>query len=154
MLVKMFPIFFKYIWFRYWWIYKTIFYYCNLRKLIGGCWCKVAWNNGGVEVTLQKNLSIKVEEELEILAGSNMRGDTKLDGSVSPKSLTVLDVSYSSKFMYVKMAKKKKFLWGFLIELYNDSIKSFVKLFTCRGVNISKNDGRWLSTKNSNLPGL
>ena len=32
-----------------------------------------------LKVRLQKMLSIKVEEELEILVGSNMRGDRKLD---------------------------------------------------------------------------
>ena len=42
-------------------------------------------------------LSIKVEEELEVLVGSSMRGDTKLDRSVSTKPLSGLDVSYSSK---------------------------------------------------------
>ena len=45
-------------------------------------------------------LSIKVEEELEILGGSNMRGDRKLDESVvSTKLLTGADVSYCSKSM-------------------------------------------------------
>ena len=32
-----------------------------------------------LKVRLQKMLSIKVEEELEILVGSSMRGDRKLD---------------------------------------------------------------------------
>ena len=45
-------------------------------------------------------LSIKVEEELEILGGSNMRGDRKLDESVvSTKLLTGSDVSYCCKSM-------------------------------------------------------
>ena len=37
-----------------------------------------------------------MEEELEILVGSNMRGDRKLDESVSTKLLTGSDVSYCS----------------------------------------------------------
>ena len=49
-----------------------------------------------LKVTLQKMLSIKVEEESEILVGSNMRGDRKLDESVSTKLLTRSDVSYCS----------------------------------------------------------
>ena len=43
---------------------------------------------------LQKMLSIKVEEEFEILVVSNMRGDRKLHESVSTKLLTGSDVSY------------------------------------------------------------
>ena len=39
-----------------------------------------------LKVTLQKMLSIKVEEELEIVVGSNMRGDIKLDQSVSQQN--------------------------------------------------------------------
>ena len=50
-----------------------------------------------LKVTLQKMLSIKVEKELEILVGSNMREDRKLDESVSRKLLTGSDVSYCSK---------------------------------------------------------
>ena len=50
-------------------------------------------------VTLQKMLLIKVEEELEILFGSNKRGDRKLDESVSTKLLSGSDVSYCSKSM-------------------------------------------------------
>ena len=53
-----------------------------------------------LKVTLQKMLSIKLEEELEILIGSNMRGDKKLDESVSTKLLTSSDVSYCSKSMF------------------------------------------------------
>ena len=49
-----------------------------------------------LKVTLQKMLSIKVKEELEILVGSNMRGDRKLNESVSTKLLTGSDVSYCS----------------------------------------------------------
>ena len=52
-----------------------------------------------LKVTLQKILSIKIEEELEILVGSNMRGDRKLDESVSTKLLTGSDVSHCSKSM-------------------------------------------------------
>ena len=40
-----------------------------------------------------------MEEELEILVGSNMRGDRKLDESVSTKLLTGSDVSHCSKSM-------------------------------------------------------
>ena len=50
-----------------------------------------------LKVTLQKMLSIKIE--LEILVGSNMRGDRKLDESVSTKLLTGSDVSHCSKSM-------------------------------------------------------
>ena len=39
-----------------------------------------------LKVTLQKMLPIKVEEELEIVVGSNMRGDIKLDQSVSQQN--------------------------------------------------------------------
>ena len=50
-------------------------------------------------VTLQKMLLIKVEEELEILFGSNKRWDRKLDESVSAKLLSGSNVSYCSKSM-------------------------------------------------------
>ena len=36
-----------------------------------------------LKVTLQKMLSINMEEEFEILVGSNMRGDRKLDEKAS-----------------------------------------------------------------------
>ena len=54
-------------------------------------------------------LSIKVEEKLEILVCSNMRGDRKLDESVSTKLLTTSDVSYRSKSM-LKPPRRKIFL--------------------------------------------
>ena len=59
-----------------------------------------------LKVTLQKMLLIKVEGELEILVGSNMREVGKLDKSVSTKLLTVSDVSYCSKYM-LKSPRKK-----------------------------------------------
>ena len=46
-----------------------------------------------LKVTLQKMLSIKGEDEMEILVGSNMRGDRKLDESVPAKLLASADVS-------------------------------------------------------------
>ena len=63
-----------------------------------------------------KVLSIKVEEEFEILAGSSMRGNIKLDKRLSTKLSTGSDISYCSKTM-LKSNKKKNFLWVFLIEL-------------------------------------
>ena len=59
-----------------------------------------------LKVTLQKMLLIKVEGELEILVGSNMREVRKLDKSVSTKLLTGSDVSYCSKYM-LKSPRKK-----------------------------------------------
>ena len=38
-----------------------------------------------LKVELQKMLLIKVEEELEIFVGGNMKGDRELDDSVSTK---------------------------------------------------------------------
>ena len=61
-----------------------------------------------LKVTLQKMLSIKVEEELEILVGINMREDRKLDESVSTNLLTGSDVSYCSKSM-LKSPRRKIF---------------------------------------------
>ena len=52
-------------------------------------------------VTSQRMLSMKGEEELEILFGSNIRGNRKLDESVSTKLLTGSDV---------KITKKENFL--------------------------------------------
>ena len=85
-----------------------------------------------LKVTLQKMLLIKVEEELEILVGSNMREDRKLDESVSTKLLTVSDVSYCSKSMLKSLKRKMFFEFSLLSFPNNDSIISFVKLFTCR----------------------
>ena len=51
-------------------------------------------------------LLIKGEEELEILVGSNMRGDKKLDENVSTKLLT----GFILQQIYVKITKKKIFL--------------------------------------------
>ena len=59
-------------------------------------------------VTSQRMLSMKGEEELEILFGSSIRGNRKLDESVSTKLLTGSDV---------KITKKENFLWVFLIKL-------------------------------------
>ena len=89
--------------------------YCKLRKVIRGCWCKIDMFE--LKVTLQKMLSIKVEEELEIFVGSNTSRDRKLDESVSTKLLTGLDVSYCTK-IYAKITKKKNFLWVFFVELF------------------------------------
>ena len=83
-----------------------------------------------LKVTLQKMLLIKVEGELEILVGSNMREVGKLDKSVSTKLLTVSDVSYCSKYM-LKSPRKKNFKFLLLSISNNDSI-IFVKLFTYR----------------------
>ena len=52
-----------------------------------------------VKVTLQKMLTIKVEEDLEILVGSIMREDRKLDDSVSTNLLTGSNVSRFSRSM-------------------------------------------------------
>ena len=77
-------------------------------------------------------LSIKVEEELEIIVGSNMRGDKKLHESVSIKLFTGSDVSYCSKPMLKSPRTKTFFEFSLLSFSNNDSIISFVKLFTCR----------------------
>ena len=85
-----------------------------------------------LKVRLQKILSIKVGEELEILVGSNMTGDRKLDENVSTKLLAGSNVSYCSKSM-LKSPRRKIFFEFSLLNLpKNDSIISFVKLFTCR----------------------
>ena len=85
-----------------------------------------------LKLTLQKMLSIKVEEELEIFLGSKMRGDRKLDESVSTKLLTGSDVSYCGKSM-LKSPRRNIFLELSLLSFSNnDSIISFVKLFTYR----------------------
>ena len=78
-----------------------------------------------LKVILQKMSSIKVEQKLEILVGSNIRGDRKLNESVSKKLLTGSNVSYCSNLCYI-------FEFSLLGFSNNDSIISFVKLFTCR----------------------
>ena len=70
---------------------------------------------------LQKMLSIKVEEELEILVGSNMRGDRKLDESVSAKLLTSSDVSHCSKSMS-KSPRRKTFFEFSLLSFSNMTV--------------------------------
>ena len=75
-----------------------------------------------LKVTLQKMLSIKVEGGVEIMVGSNMRGDRKLDESVSTKLLTGSDVPYCSKSML--KSSRRKIFFEFP---NNDSIISFVK---------------------------
>ena len=80
-----------------------------------------------LKVTLQKMLLIKVEEELEILVGSNMRGDTKLNESVSTKLFTGSDVSYYSKSMLKSPRRKIFFEFSLLSFPNNDSIISFLK---------------------------
>ena len=73
-------------------------------------------------------LSIKVEQELEILVGSNMRGDKKLDESVSTKLLTGSDVSYCSKSTSKLPRSKIFFEFSLLSFPNNDSIISFAKI--------------------------
>ena len=85
-----------------------------------------------MKVTLLKILSIKVEEELKILAGSNMRGDKKLDESVSTKLSTGSDISYWNKTMLKPPRRKIFFEFSLLSFPNNDCIISFVKLFACR----------------------
>lgn len=66
-----------------------------------------------VDVTLfdilEKVLSIKVEEKLEILVGINMREDVKLDESVSTKLLRVSYISNCSKSMLKSRRSKVSF---------------------------------------------
>ena len=80
-----------------------------------------------LKITLKKISSIKVEEELEILVSSNMRGDRKLDESVSTKLLTGSDVSYYSKSMLKSPRRKIFFEFSLLSFPNNDSIISFLK---------------------------
>ena len=64
-----------------------------------------------------KVLSIKVEEELEILAGSSMRGNIKLDKRLSTKLSTGSDISYCSKTMLNQQEEKFSLsfpYWAFL----------------------------------------
>ena len=71
-----------------------------------------------MKVKLQKMWSMKVEEELEVFVGSNMRGERKLDDNVSTKLLTGSDVFYCSKSI-LKSPGRRFFLsfpyWAFLI---------------------------------------
>ena len=75
-----------------------------------------------LKVTWQKMLSIKGEDELEILVGSNMRGDRKLDESVSAKLLASSDVSYCSKSTLKSPRRKIFFEFCSLHFLKNDSL--------------------------------
>ena len=75
-----------------------------------------------LKVTLQKMLSIKGEDELEILVGSTMRGDRKLDVSVSAKLLASSDVSYCSKSTLKSSRRKIFFEFCSLHFLKNDSL--------------------------------
>ena len=52
---------------------------------------------------------MKVEEELEVFVGSNMRGERKLDDNVSTKLLTGSDVFYCSK-SFLKLPRGRFFL--------------------------------------------
>ena len=67
-------------------------------------------------------LSIEAEEELELLVVSNMKGDRKLDQSVSTKLLTGSDVLFKInqyfQFQDFKITKKKNFLRAFLIKVF------------------------------------
>ena len=83
-----------------------------------------------VKVTLQKMLSIKVEEDLEILVGSIMREDRKLDDSVSINLLTGSNVSCFSRSMLKSPRTKIFFEFSLLIFSNNDGIISCVNLFS------------------------
>ena len=85
-----------------------------------------------VKVTLQKMLTIKVEEDLEILVGSIMREDRKLDDSVSINLLTGSNVSCFSRSMLKSPRTKIFFEFSLLIFSNNDGIISCVNLFICR----------------------
>ena len=74
----------------------------------------------------------KVKEELEILVGSIMRGDRKLGESVSTKLLTGSYISYCSKSTLKSPRRKIFFEFSLLSFPNNNSIISFIKLFTCR----------------------
>ena len=102
-----------------------------------------------LKVTLQKILSIKVEEELEILVDSNMRGDRKLDQSMPTKLLTGSNISYSSKYMLKSPRRKMFFEFSLLSFPNNDSIMLFITLMTCWDGCLY--DVRWLRTVNINL---
>ena len=80
-----------------------------------------------LKVTLQKMLSIKVEEELEIIVVSNMIGDNKLDENVSTKLLTGSDVSYCSKSM-LKSPRRKFFFVFSLSSFPNNGSKIISKI--------------------------
>ena len=83
-------------------------------------------------------LLIKVEGDLKIHVGSNMSGDRKLDESMSTKLLTGSDVSYCSKSVLKSPRRKIFFEFPLLSFSNNDSIISFVKLFTCRDGGVCK----------------
>ena len=67
-------------------------------------------------------LSIEAEEESELLVVSNMKGDRKLDQSVSTKLLTgsdvLLKINQYFQFQDFKIIKKKNFLRAFLIKVF------------------------------------
>ena len=96
-----------------------------------------------LKVTWQKMLLIKVEGELKIHVGSNMSGDRKLDESMSTKLLTGSDISYCSKSMLKSPRRKIFFKFSLLSFSDNDSIPSFVKLFTCRDGGVCKYVQLW-----------
>ena len=85
-----------------------------------------------MKVTLQKLLSIAVEEELKILVSVNMSGDKKLDENMSTKILTGSYVLYFSR-LTLKSPRRKIFFEFFLLSFSkNDYIISFVNLLICR----------------------
>ena len=67
-------------------------------------------------------LSIEAEEESELLVVSNMKGDRKLDQSVSTKLLTgsdvLLKINQYFQFQDFKITNKKNFLRAFLIKVF------------------------------------
>ena len=67
-------------------------------------------------------LSIEAEEESELLVVSNMKGDRKLDQSVSTKLLTgsdvLLKINQYFQFQDFKITEKKNFLRAFLIKVF------------------------------------
>ena len=75
-----------------------------------------------LQLTLQKILSIKVGEELEILVGSSTRGDRKLDESVSTKLLTGSNVLNCSTSM-LKSPRRKILFEFFLLSFSNNGSK-------------------------------
>ena len=67
-------------------------------------------------------LSIEAEEESELLVVSNMKGDRKLDQSVSTKLLTgsdvLLKINQYFQFQDFKITNKKNFLRAFIIKVF------------------------------------
>ena len=116
-----------------------------------------------MKVTFQKILLIKVEEELEILVGSSMRGDGKFDENVSTKIIDKFRC-FILQQIYVKITKKNFFIFEFSLLSFpnNGSVISFVKLFTCRDGCLQIHPammlddlGHTISIKiDSNLPGM